>query len=123
MSGRSTAIAAQLNQDAVYWGSPANDGYGGLTFADPVQIHVRWEDKQVMFVDASGKDMLSQAVVYVDRALEIDGYLYLGTLDDLSSGELVNPLLVAEAYPVRGRSSSPDFRAQKFVRKVWLRRS
>lgn len=123
MSGRSTAIESQLNQWAVYWGNPRSDGYGGRTFDDPVQIRVRWQKQQVMFVDATGQEVLSQAVVFVGRELDIDGYLYLGQLDDLDSDQLGDPLAVDEAYPVRGRSASPDLRAQRYVRKVWLRRS
>jgi len=35
-----------LRQTAVYWGSPVNDGYGGKTFAAPVEVQCRWMIKQ-----------------------------------------------------------------------------
>ena len=47
-----------LNQTAVYWGSPSYDGYSKRTFATPVEVSVRWEDKQELFTDSQGKEKL-----------------------------------------------------------------
>lgn len=113
-------LAAQLNQTAVYWGSPQDDGYGGRFFASGVEIPTRWHHRQELFVDAEGREQRSHAVVYVSSDLDIGGYLYLGTLASLSSAQEGDPLLVAAAYEIRAVGKSPNLRADKFTRKIWL---
>ena len=120
MTSRSTMLANQLKQTAVYWGNPSSDGYGGRTFDDAVEMDVRWQDRQELFVDAQGREQTSRAVVYVATDLIIGGYLYLGELTDLSSAEEGDPLAVAAAYEIRAISKTPDIGASRFARKVWL---
>lgn len=113
-------ITKNLRQVAVYWGNPSSDGYGGRTFDDAVEMSVRWQDRQELFVDAQGREQTSRAVVYVATDLIIGGYLYLGELIDLSSAEEGDPLAVATAYEIRSVSKTPDIGADRFARKVWL---
>lgn len=113
-------LANLLKQVAVYWGDPSSDGYGGRTFDDPVEINVRWQDRQELFVDAQGREQTSRAVVYVATDLNIGGYLYLGALADLSSAEEGDPLSISTAYEIRSISKTPDIGADRFARKVWL---
>ncbi|MCK4858882.1 MAG: hypothetical protein KAT58_12990 [candidate division Zixibacteria bacterium] len=120
MTSRSTMLANQLKQTAVYWGNPQSDGYGGRTFDDAVELDVRWQDRQELFVDAQGREQISRAVAYVATDLDIGGYLYLGELADLSSAEEGDPLSVSTAYEIRAISKTPDIGADRFARKVWL---
>lgn len=120
MTSRSKMLANQLNQTAVYWGNPQSDGYGGRTFDDAVEVAVRWQDRQEMFIDMQGREQTSRAVVYVATDLAIGGYLYLGELADLSSAEEGDPLAISTAYEIRAFSKSPDIGADKFARKLWL---
>ena len=117
MTGRSKFISGKLNQTAVYWGNPVSDGAGGRTFADPVEVAVRWEDK---FIDLRGREVRSRAVVYLAQDVVAEGYLYLGTLADLSSAEEGDPLSIAAAYEIRGYAKSPDVAGGRFLRQVWL---
>ena len=109
-----------LRQTAVYWGNPANDGHGGRTFDEPTEINVRWEEKSEIFVDAFGREVRSNVVVHISFDADLGGYLYLGALDDLSSDEEGDPLIVSLAYEIRSTSKVPDIKAQRFCRKVWL---
>ena len=109
-----------LNQKAVYWGTPVTDGYGKLTFSVPVEIDVRWEDKMELFLTFNGKEKLSQAVIYSETDMDIDGYLYLGLLSELSTAEKTNPLLEVTAYPIKQFKKSPDLTGSIYVRKTWL---
>ena len=113
-------LANQLKQTAVHWGNPSSDGFGGRTFDDAVELDVRWQDRQELFVDAQGREQTSRAVVYVATDLSVGGYLYLGELADLSSAEEGDPLTVATAYEIRAISKTPDIGADRFARKVWL---
>jgi len=109
-------IHRMLKQTAVYWGSPVPDGYGGFTFADPVEIACRWEDRQELFLREPGKEELSQAIVYTNIDLDTNGMLYLGTLADLDS-DPENPFEVEGAMEIRRTQSSPDIKARQFLRK------
>lgn len=113
-------IRRQLWQTAVYWGSPAADGLGGKTFADPVEIPVRWEERQELFVDAAGQEQRSRAVVYLVQDVALDGYLFLGTLAQLTEGEEADPQTLKEALPIRGFAKIPAVRGAAYLRTAWL---
>jgi len=120
MAGRTTFLSGQLNQTAVFWANPVNDGYGGRSFDDAVEVSVRWEDRQEIFVDVSGREVRSRSVVYVSTDMSSGEYLYLGTLTDLSSAEEGDPLSVSNAYAIRAFQKVPNLAGDVFVRKVWL---
>lgn len=107
-----------LKQTAVYWGNPQPTGIGGYTFDDPVEIVCRWSIKQKLFVDNTGRERLSAAIVYVNQDLDREGYLYLGELADLSSAP--TPANTDDALMIRRFDKSPDRRVTRFVRKAWL---
>lgn len=109
-----------LRQTAVLWANPTSDGQGGRTFDDPVETNVRWEQQQELFTDASGQERLSRAVVFIDRDVAVGEYLFLGGLDDLSSAEESDPLIVGDAYEIMKFEKIPDLSASRSVRKVWL---
>jgi hypothetical protein len=115
-------------QVAVYWGNPQSDGYGGFTFDDPVELlppnnGVRWEDKTQIVSTMDGQETTSDTEVLVTEDLDYSGYLYLGTLDDLTTEEKANPLLVSGAKPIISISKVPMIKSTtEFVRTVYLRR-
>ena len=119
MTSRSTVFKKQLAQTAILWINPTPDGYGGVTFNDGIDIKVRWEDKNELFVDQQGKTSTSRAQVFVDRDIAIGSYLMLGSVNDLASGT-DEPFLNQTAYEVRSFDKVPDIRATKFTRSVWL---
>lgn len=119
--GRSTLLRHNLRQTAVYWANPQSDGFGGRTFDDPIEVSVRWEDRQELFINASGQEETSKAVVHLAQDVDLGGYLYLGTLADLSSAEEGDPFASGVAsYEIRGFRKIPDIRAERSLRKVWL---
>jgi len=111
-------------QTAVYWSPAGNDGYGGKTFADAVELTpptngVRWTDSTEVVSDKTGKEIVSRANVLVNSALEEEGYLYLGELDDLDSDP--SPLDVDGAYQIARVDKTPLFKStDEFVYTVYL---
>ncbi len=101
-------------QTATYWGAPVNDGYGGHTFAAPVALQVRWEEKAEEFVSTQGEPIFSQASVWTDIDTEIGGYLYLG------SSVAADPTSVDNAYPIKRFAKTPDLRNIEYERRSWL---
>jgi hypothetical protein len=117
---RSKAYEAALKQKAVYWGNPVSTGAGKRTFDAAVEVDVRWEVRKELFLDADGEEQTSRAVVTVAQDVDLGGYLYLGELDDLSSGEQADPLSFEAAWEVRGFDKSPDLKAAGHYRRVML---
>ena len=68
-----------LTHTATYWAPGTPDGFGQGSFAAPVQVACRWEDKAVMFVSpATGKQEISSSRIFMDTGVILDGYLFLG---------------------------------------------
>lgn len=104
----------KYNQCATYWGTPTTNGFGGLIFALPKEIRVRWEDKQEKFLTASGDEALCRAVVYTLEDIEIGGYLYLGETTE------ADPTQFKDAHPIRQFMKTPDIQNLQNTRKVYL---
>lgn len=119
-------------QTAVYWGSPAANGQGGMDWADPVELKVRWDNVTKLIRDAKGKEVACRAEVLVAGRLEddgtvtavdldVDGRLFLGSLDDLDSGEEADPLSVETAWAIMRFDKTPEFQStEDFVRVAFL---
>jgi hypothetical protein len=122
----SSFLTRTCTQVAVYWGSPTNDGYGGKTFASPSEIFCRWEDRNEIFVASNGDEAVAKSVVYVLQDLENEGYLYLGTLDELydsveSSGTTLVPSEIEGAQIIKRFDKTPALGSTtEFLRKVYL---
>lgn len=103
-----------LQQTATYWSPGAPNETGGRSYGLPVTISCHWEDRTEIFIDPEGRELTSSAVVYVDRDLTHQGYLYFG-----SSIES-NPTQVQGAREIRGlmKISSPS--ANRTERRVFL---
>ena len=109
-----------LRQTIVHWANPVPDGQGGHSYDSPVEIDGRWEDKNEKFTSATGQELVSRSVVFVDRDISPDEYLYLGELADFDSSEAEVPENIDWAYIVKAFSKVPNIRGNVFERKVWL---
>ena len=114
-------IVKNCKQTCVYWGSPVNDGYGGFTFASPIEIKCRWEDKVQLIRMDDGNMQSSRSIAYVLQELDEEGYLYLGTLADLDSAEEEDPSTVVGAWVIKKFEKSPVLgKTNVFAYKAWL---
>lgn len=111
-------VTRNHKQTIVYWGTPTKDKYGGTTFAAPVEITGRWEDKNEVFIDSIGRERISKSHVYLGQDVDIEGYLYLGTLASISSA--ASPKEVNGAYEIKAPMKTPNLKATDFERKVIL---
>jgi len=105
-------LTRNLRQAATAWGSSAKDAYGNTTFLAPVSIKVRWEDKIERTTDSTGKDIVSQAFVFMGRKYDTGAYLYLGTSTDTTPP--------AGSYEIRNFQSIPSVRGDKFEYRAIL---
>lgn len=111
-------IARLLKQTAVYWSSPVADGYGGYTFSQPVEISVRWEDKQEKYISLKGEEKISRSIVYSEQDFDVGGYLMLGVMDDLDSE--YDPQKQENALLIQAISKVPSIKSDKYLRSAWL---
>ena len=91
-----------FNQTIVLWTTPVNNGYGGYTFAAPVEIQGRWEDKLTLNVSVNRDEQVDTAVIYTLATVEKENWVYLGNLTDLTTEQKANPKLIDTAYLVKG---------------------
>jgi hypothetical protein len=110
--GIASFIKSKSKNTAVYFGTPVNDGRGKYTFSVVEEISVRWEDETENFAKDSrsriqigkdGKEFRPNSTVYTSNVptggWNLDGYLYLGSLGDLSSA--TDPYSIEGAYEIK----------------------
>jgi len=119
-------------QTAVYWGNPVSDGYGGFTYDDPIEIECRWSNKQQLIYEANGTQLVSSANVHLLQDVDLEGLLYLGTIDDIedlfgdssedSSGVWYDPKLIETGlYIIKKFLKTPALRSEsQYTRKAIL---
>jgi hypothetical protein len=100
-----------LKQTITYWAPTGETQFGGKTFAAPVAIKGRWEDKLENIVDSFGREYVTKSRVYTSQALELTGYIYLGT------SVAADPRGVEGAAEVRTVTSVPSISA---LRKLYV---
>ena len=72
-------------------------------------------------VDKDGKEIVSNAFVYVLQDLDDNGMLFHGTLADLNSGEEGDPTTITKAYEIKRFYKIPSLsRAGDFYRKAFM---
>lgn len=108
-----------LNQTCIYWPAPVNDGYGGHTWEEPVELSCRWEDLSQVLTSNTGVETVAQSNVQVDQDLDHEGMLLLGTLDDLDSDAYYDPI-IAGAHAIIRIDKVPTLDGLHFYRKVFL---
>lgn len=98
--GVSDFIISKCTQPIVYWANPVNDGEGGYTYDAPVQIYGRWEELNEVIMANDGKELISQARVFLTQEVDEEGALWLGLLSNLDSAPVPNDSAVAALYIV-----------------------
>ncbi len=104
----------QLNQIVTYWPKGERNGFGQIEYEIPRIIKARWEDKQMLFIDDSGEESTSRAVVYSEMPLAVEGYLFQGETAEQ------NPISLAAAYRIKAAVVMRNLKADKSINKSWL---
>lgn len=98
-----------------WWARTSSDGYGGTIFTAPVAVPCRWEDKRTLFVNRAGEEVMSAAIAYVARDMEIGDWLIHGNFVHVT-----NPTLVDGAYEIKQFAKTPDIRKLQTLRKAFM---
>ncbi len=107
---------ARRYQKAVLW--PASGSFtdhGTHKLNSPVEIDVRWEDKQEEALDSLGNTITTEASVVVDREIPVGSIIWKG-----AEGDLPDP--PTELKQVVTCKETPGLKARTFRRVVQLTR-
>ena len=103
-----------LRESVTYWAPSGVDNFGDPSFATPVTVKSKWEDRTELFIDGEGREQRSHSVVYVDTDLVIGGYLFRGT------SIVGSPLSVDNAFIVKDFRKISDFEVETHERRAML---
>lgn len=112
-------LTRMRKQKAVYWSPAGVDNYGERTYAEGIELMVRWENTAVEFTDQDGRRSLSRAIVFVGQDVVPGGVLWLGPLAGLS-GDRTKPPLNSGAEPIRQFEKMPNLRVTEYLRRAYL---
>ena len=74
-------IENYLTHEITYWEPSGSDLHGNPVW-EKKTIKGRWEGRVERFTDSEGNERMSSAVVFVDRPLKFEGYLYKGSTEE-----------------------------------------
>ncbi len=114
MTGSFGPATRNLNQQLTYWSPAGLDGYNQPTFATGIPIMGRWNIQSDTVETGSGQEIVSKAVIHVDRDLEEGGYLYQGLASPLTNTPH------AEALEIQAFLSNTDLRNMEQERRAYL---
>lgn len=92
-------LTGKLKQKATWWRVTGGNGFGGDAVASPILVDCRWEDRQETFIgQIDRRELVSNAVVFLDRDVAVGDYLVLGDQTTQSSPSLVTGVRKIQRY-------------------------
>lgn len=107
-------------QTCVHWERTGVDDDGQPTFADGVELRVRWEDVNEQYITQDNETLVSRSKVYVARDLAVGDVLWLGSVGDVDDADLDDPFAQRGAYQIRKFDRIPTLKATDYLRVAWL---
>lgn len=106
-------------QPAVYWAPAGVNEYGGMTYADPVEIKVRWQGSHELLRTSDGEQIVARGELLTSTDLQEGGFLMEGLITDLDSG--AGPVDTPSACRIVRSERIPLLRSTTaFVRKAYV---
>ena len=115
-------ISRCQRETLVYWppASPDNgdpDKYGQLKWDAPVEMTCRWDDKIQEIQTGEMTRVVSRVEIISQSKLQVNGYVYRGTLNDLVYPD--DPTCNSDAYPILKVAETPDLRYRQRLYEAW----
>jgi hypothetical protein len=113
-------------QFVVYWPPLGiNEVSGQRTYGTPIELRVRWEDVEEIFIDSGGRERRSMSKCYPGDDLEEEGILWPGNLEEgiletLPIGASANPKLAFGSRKIQKFEKIPTIEADDFYRCAWM---
>ncbi len=103
-----------LKQKITYWKKTGVDGFNEESYAAPVTLNARWEDRSSVVLNNLGVEVISMSRVYLAQDVTVDDYLMLG----LSTAP--DPKKIDAANRVINFRKVPDLTATNFERRAFV---
>lgn len=100
---------------ATYWALTGVDGFNKPTYANPVTLACRWQNKAELVRTPEGREVVSASVIYPEYEVLVGGCLALG--DQTATAD---PQTLAAANEIISVGSSPDLDDDYTLWKAWL---
>lgn len=96
----------KLIHTATVWKNPVSDQFGGFTYASPALISCRWEDKAELFIDNTGRETVSKAVIWLDVSDSVEE----GDMIILGNEKTKSNPYKTEARVIKSINKTPNLR-------------
>jgi hypothetical protein len=115
-------LAKFTNQNLVYWQKTGADTFGKPTYADPVEIRCRWEDRRSERLRPDGRFVATTAYILIGVPLIVGSLVFLGTLADWQALPTYPnlPTNLQGGREVMDLKTTPDIKAQGNVYEAFL---
>jgi len=95
----------KYNNKATYWKAGPVDPYGNPTWDGPNKVWVRWEDRVESFIDDTGTESRSRAIIYPQIVVSNGDRFIKGWSDSSTPPD--------NAYDVRTFNETPNLRGTR----------
>jgi len=103
-----------LKQKITYWKKTGVDGFNDETFAAPVTINARWEDRSTTVLSSDGVEVLSNSRVYLAQDISTGDFLFNGI------STVTDPRTFNAANRVINFRKMPNLTANDFERRAFV---
>ena len=107
-------IDSLLTETVTYWSPATLNQFGRPSYGTPTTLTGRKEQKNELFIDASGRESLAESVYWLSSDVAVQGYLFLG------SSTASDPTQVVGAKEIRAFQKTPSLDGDVFNRKAFV---
>ena len=109
-----SVLTAFLKQNITYWKKTGIDGYNDESFAAPVTIIARWEDRSSVVLNDEGVEVLSNSRVYLAQDIAAGDFLMNG------ASTVADPRTIIAANRVLNFRKVPDLFNTDYERRAFV---
>lgn len=108
------AYTHNMSELVWYWPRVGTGDFGEIEYGEPEERMVRWQDTTEVVTDADGRQIVSSAIVYVDRPVAEQGKMQRGV-------DCPDDQPPPEAREVIRVGQSPSLDQTTVLHKAWLK--
>lgn len=106
-------IKSVCTQDAIYWEFEGVDRHGQSTFANPIDMKCRWDEKTEVIISFAGKEFVADAELLIVNDVKEESMIMLGEVADLPAD--TSPNNQDDAFIIKRAHRFPLFKGTEFV--------
>lgn len=112
-------LAGAYRHSVTYWAPNPLDGFGNRSFAAPVLLKARWQDRTDLNVGNTQEFKPSKAQVHLQQAVELGGYLAKGDYAEIDV-PITDPTTLTNAHMILRYDEIPSVQGNEYNRKALM---